>query len=265
VSTGSVPEASDGSGSYAGPDEQIEDGTTLYLKFPHGSAFPDADASKPWVRETLPSDASDQVGTFGFLGPLGADPLTQLERYSSDVTEKGPETVDGVQATHYAATITPQDEHRMRTSATGDPNVSIATTATDPADLPTTDIDVWVDGSGIVRRLTMDMTGVIGMSDSSSGSSDGSTDTSVVTKETGTMTMSFDLLTVNEPVHVFVPPPDQVTTLSYPTCPPASPSSTTTTSPLREGNTTGLTCVSTGDPGAVGTATSEASTTTSGD
>ena len=128
---------------------------------------------------------------------------------SSDVSEAGSATVDGVQTTQYLATITPQDQLRMhtRTGVTDPSPWDTDPTATDPAYLPTLHLHIWIDVNGLVRRCTLDADGVLG---GRYDGTDGSTGTSQVTKETGVIHMSFDLLTVNQPVHIEIPPPDQV-------------------------------------------------------
>ena len=136
--------------------------------------------------------------------------------------------------------------------------------------MPTIHIGIWIDGGGLIRRLTVDEDGVIGVDSSEDGSSDGSPGTSQVTTETGTISMTYDLLTVNQPVHIVIPPADQVTTMDTgDDCGSGSTSSTSTTStPLRPGNTTGIECVSTGigtsisDGSGVSTSTSMSSTST---
>jgi hypothetical protein len=249
TTTGSVPDASDGSGSgsFVGPSEEIRDGDTLYMKFPPGSAFPGAgDAAKPWVRETLrPQVPTSSLFFFGSFGPLGTDPLAQLERVSSDVSDLGPAPVDGINATHYQATITPQDELRMRTGTTAPEGGPWDTdpTATDPRYMPTIHIGIWIDAGGLIRRLTIDEDGVIGITSSGESSTDGSPGTSQVTAETGSISMTYDLLTVNQPVHIVIPPADQVTDMGG-DC--GSTSSSSTTSTMHPGNSTGLECVSTG-------------------
>jgi hypothetical protein len=245
------------SGSYDGPSDTVRDGTTLYVRL---STPMSGNASKPWIAtpvgEGEPVSPLDAVMPFGSTGPGPLDEITDL---SSGVTDLGAAAVDGVDATHYQATITPQDQLRMRTSATGPMGTfDTGPSATDPADLPTVHVDVWIDGSGIVRRLTLHIVGLLGMSSSGSGSSDGSSGTTQETRQTGTMTMTLDLLTVNEPVHIEVPPRSQVMSMG-PTCGEGSTTSTTSSSD----GVSSFTCVGSAVTGS-GVEPSISATTTTG-
>ncbi len=192
-----------------GATEMITDGTSEYLKLGGSLGALDgmvgAEASKPWVKITLPSSDRSSLG-FGLLGSNGlpGDPLAELEKLSRGVTDLGSATVDGVSTTHYDVTITPADLQPAagQTTGTAPTGGASGSRAFDALGLGSAHIDVWIDQGGLIRRMTVSADG--------SGLGSGSTADGA---GIGRVTLSYDLLTVNQPVHIQVPDPDQVSTM----------------------------------------------------
>jgi hypothetical protein len=101
---------------------------------------------KQWVKVDI-AKAGRNLG-FNFkalMGQTPADALKQLERTGTPVTTVGTEQIDGVETTHYRASIdatkiVPADNFQKLTQAAYKP------------------IDVWVDGDGLVRQMRLDYT-----------------------------------------------------------------------------------------------------------
>jgi hypothetical protein len=230
-----VPALSDGNRTATGPIVEIRDGDTLYLELAVPPGTPTNAGTKPWVSEPLPAQMAG-LGPFGFFSTgIGVDALADLEHVTGGVTDLGPANVDGVDTTHYSATLTPQDMVAIEAQvmSTAPAKSPFGTEPLSVADQPTLHVQLWIDGAGLLRRYTMDGTGVI----DTSVSSDDTTGTTQLTRVTGTMSMTFDLLTANQPVDIQIPPPDQVTAI--PAC-----VGVTTTSATSESSTTDAT-----DPG----------------
>jgi hypothetical protein len=103
-------------------------------------------SGKEWLKVDT-AKAGKKLG-FNFKGLLGesnADVLRQLERTATPVKTIGKETVDGVETTHYRATIDPKKI----------PKTDRIQKFTSPAYKP---IDVWVDGHDLVRQVKLDYT-----------------------------------------------------------------------------------------------------------
>src|SRR5262249_32274694 len=137
-----------------------------------------------------------------------------LQTISTGVSQVGDETVDGVPTTHYQARL---DMSTVEAELTSRLHETMGTAIGDDLTVNTVpgtlSVDVWIDGNGLIRRFV------------GSGPSGGS-DTS-----SGTTTVTFDLLTTGEPVHITPPSADQVTKVDFSKDPFGSivPASTSTT------------------------------------
>jgi hypothetical protein len=103
-------------------------------------------SGKEWIKVDT-AKAGKQLG-FNFKGLMGqtsADVLAQLERTAVPVKTIGKETVDGVDTTHYRASIDPKKA----------PPSKRIQKLTVPAYKP---VDVWVDGDHRVRQVKLDFT-----------------------------------------------------------------------------------------------------------
>ncbi len=140
--------------------EEVINGLVIYLKFP--AAIADKlSPGKPWFKIDL-SKAAASAGIPGLSSltnnPASTDP-TQLLQYlravSSSVSTVGSETINGVQTTHYRATIdldkVPNAVPAANRSA-AQQSIKAIETATGVHTLP---VDVWIDGQNLVRRMSM--------------------------------------------------------------------------------------------------------------
>lgn len=157
----------DGAGQHASVDT-ILDGSTIYMRSP---LFAKLLPSGKWLALDL-KKAGRQLGVdvTQFAQQSPTDTLAALEKAGS-VTKVGDETIDGVQTTHYRAQL--------------DPSKVPALKQTSPVP-----VDVWIDGDGLLRRLT----------ESFSASAGGRT-------EATSLTMNFS--NFGEQVNVHVPSADE--------------------------------------------------------
>jgi hypothetical protein len=131
-------------------------GTTIYMKMPFLTA--DIPGGKPWLKLDLEAAGKTQGMDFGSLMNSGsqnpATILAFLQGVSSNVQNQGTETIDGVQTTHYHATVSPQ--RMLARLAKKDPKaVSTYRKALSLTGMGDEPVDVWVDGGGLLRRETL--------------------------------------------------------------------------------------------------------------
>jgi hypothetical protein len=135
------------------PDlDEITIGNVLWLKSPlFGNALP---AGKEWIKLDL-GKTTKELGfnAKGLLGTNAADVLKQLERTKTPVKELGKEEIDGVDTTHYRATIDPKP-------AAGDKVGKFTAPVYKP-------IEAWVDGDGLLRQVKVDYTTQVATNDKS--------------------------------------------------------------------------------------------------
>lgn len=131
-------------------------GTTIYMKMPFLQA--EIPGARPWMKIDLEAMGKAHGIDFGaIMNSSSNNPatiLSYLQGVSSNIQNVGTETVDGVQTTHYTATV---DFHRMmRALERTDPHaassieqvMAMTGVSSDP-------IDVWVDGQGLLRQETV--------------------------------------------------------------------------------------------------------------
>ena len=183
-------------------------GGVIYMKFPDsiGRLMGGANAGK-WIKLDVSKLGSDASGAaLGQSDPAQA--LAYLEKASNDVKEVGSETVNGVDTTHYHATI--------------DLGKSVDNAKVPPAlrekvkrlwqrrgvAAPTIPADVWIDGEGrLVRMKTeVDTAAMLGGALGPSGTSGASGIAGMLP----TVTTTLNLSNFGEPVHIEAPPADQI-------------------------------------------------------
>jgi hypothetical protein len=176
----SIVMASDGDGP-SGTIETRRVGGTSYLRINRGGA---------WLPSDSAADAKDFPPAFGLLtgaGGLGfgsaPDPSQWLGILDdlADVHEEGHEPVDGVATTKYGATFD-LIEVLAKSMQEHGPKVP---------DQGPSDLDVWVDGAGRVRRLVVAIPG-----------------------KHGPVIIRTDLTDFGVPVHVTAPSPSEVLHIS---------------------------------------------------
>jgi hypothetical protein len=121
--------------------ELVSSDNTYYLR---GGPFQQIAPGK-WVK-VKSTDPSFQ------LGQNDPSQMLQYLRATSNIVERGKETVRGVDTTHYAARLQ-LDKVSDRVSPDAARALKQATKTLGTKEIP---MDVWVDGDGLVRRVTMD-------------------------------------------------------------------------------------------------------------
>lgn len=174
--------AASGDSSFNLDMEMIVDGNDAYVK---SSMFSEL---APIVGESVDADAwmhmsSSQAGKLGVQDAVGAGAAKLLSGAYGDVTTVGTEDIDGVSTTHVRVAVDPS----KIVGASAD---KLGLTA------DTFDADVWVDGDGIMRRMTysMDPSGMFGGKESAAS----------------TMTATFEMHDVNADVSIELPDPAHV-------------------------------------------------------
>lgn len=170
-----------------------------YAQVPAMFSFFLAD-SKPWASVNLDRLAQLQFGTP--LAQLGGtsnpfEQLRYLEGIRDDAREVGREPIDGVETTHYSATIDLDRTPAAQDPATR-PAVDRLRALLGSAALP---VEVWVDDDGRIRRATQTI---------APNPSPGATPDPSSTGSTTTVTFR----AYGVPADISAPPPDQVTDLA---------------------------------------------------
>ena len=121
--------------------------------------------------------------------------LEALGGLSGDIETLGTEELRGVDTTHYRVVLDPVALAKRATAGNPDATSLLGqlTGRDGMADVP---LDVWIDGDGHVRKLSLDFEG-----DASSGRS-------------GSASLAFELWDYGDPVEIDVPPASQVTDAS---------------------------------------------------
>jgi hypothetical protein len=130
-----------------------------------------------------PTDALDLLKSVGSVTTVGPETITQTV---------GGQTTD-VSTTHYTADIDPTKVATQLASDIGGTvgqkiQDAVNNSAVTPAAIP---VDVWIDGSGLVRRVVLDQ----------SGTQDG---------QTGSLHLQLDIAGYGNPVNVTAPPSSDV-------------------------------------------------------
>lgn len=131
-------------------------GTTIYMKMPLlQNEIPGA---KPWMKLDLEAMGKAHGIDFGaIMNSSSSNPATimsYLQGISSNIQNIGTETVNGVQTTHYKATV---DVRRMiahleRTNPKAASSMQHAMALTGTSSEP---VDVWIDDQGLLRQETV--------------------------------------------------------------------------------------------------------------
>jgi hypothetical protein len=139
-----------------GEMEMILDGTTFYMR------MPDLAGAQSLPTDWVSMDINETAPGFENLLALSQgqnDPTSSLS-YLDGITDAevvGTETVAGVGTTHYHGTVDPSEAfHRLADDA--DPNarkaLAQAKHVLGDSSMP---VDVWIDGDGLLRRMTFQM------------------------------------------------------------------------------------------------------------
>lgn len=136
--------------------EMILDGTVVYM-----SGFGEELApGKSWMKvDTAKVPSSSQLGGLQFDNP--GEELTYLRAVSKEVEEKGEDEVRGVPTTRYRAVI---DVRKLGELAASEAPPQLrkqtrreATALFEEAGVDEAPMDVWLDGDGLLRKMTMEL------------------------------------------------------------------------------------------------------------
>jgi hypothetical protein len=172
----------------------VQDGTDAYVRFPAlDDQLPEG---KSWVRGDE-SDANAQGIDFSELEQFTrTDPrelLDTLEAVSGEIETVGVERLRGVETTHYRATIDPARYEELAPKGRREQFGALVDQAVAQSGIGMIPVDVWLDGSGLVRKVAMDFSA-----------------TQPGTSETDEASVTFELYDYGEPVEIDVPPAEQV-------------------------------------------------------
>jgi hypothetical protein len=135
------------------PVDSFVDGDVLYLRSP---AFAQATTqNKQWIKINLATLGSSQ-GSTDLSGILDASPtptyaLAYLQG-SSTVKEVGPESIGGVQTTHYTVSANLDRAAEHASGSTRDALRGVIA----QSGVRTLPLDVWLDGNGYIRKVRYD-------------------------------------------------------------------------------------------------------------
>jgi hypothetical protein len=153
-----IPELKKAYGSSTIRFQELLKGRTIYLKLPDrlASKLP---AHRPWLKIDL-AKASGIPGLGSLASnPASSDPsqmLNYLRATSGGISKQGTKVVNGIQTTHYHATISLDkvpNGFPAASRAGARQAVKSIEQLTGLRQLP---VDVWVDGNNLVRRMRLD-------------------------------------------------------------------------------------------------------------
>ena len=142
--------------------QELLRGTTIYMKLPASISSKIPGFTKPWIELDLAKAASSagMPGLSSLLNnPASSDPsqfLHYLRATAGKVTKVGTQTVDGVQATHYRATI---DLHKVPNAVPPSQRAALRQSISALeriSNLRMLPMDVWIDGKHLVRMMQLD-------------------------------------------------------------------------------------------------------------
>ena len=173
--------------------EVVKDGDVDYVRFP---ALDDKlPAGKTWIRGSGGTVEAAGVGLKEFDSFTKSDPrdvLEALRSVSGTVETVGTEELHGVETTHYRAIVDAADLARSSASKAGaaDGILDGITSKAQAKDVP---LDVWIDGDGLVHKVSLEVAAAqVGSSDE------------------GEASLAFELWDYGKDVVIALPPDSQV-------------------------------------------------------
>ena len=174
--------------------EAIQDATVSYVRFPAlDSKLP---AGKSWVRTDARSAAGPGFDFSQFEQVTSSDPrklLDLIQAVSGEIETVGTEQLRGVETTHYRVTVDPLAYEKLAPPDKPqklDSLVEGMAAQSGPREVP---VDIWIDETGFVRKLTMAFSAT---QPDVSGSSE--------------VSMSFELYDYGADVDIELPPASEV-------------------------------------------------------
>lgn len=175
--------------------EVVQDGEVGYVRFPAlDDQLPEG---KSWIRANE-ADASAQSGfDFGEFEQFAkSDPrelLDSLRAVTSDIDTIGSEQLRGVETTHYRAVIDPAELGKLAPGGQQQTSQSLVDQITAQSGLGPIPVDVWIDASGLVRKLSMSFAA-----------------TEPGTSQSSEVSMAFEIWDYGESVAIELPPASEV-------------------------------------------------------
>ena len=137
--------------------DELVDGTTVYVKLPPAIASK-LPGDRPWMKVDL-AKASGIPGFSSLANnPVSSDPsqfLSYLRATSGHVTKLGSEVVNGVQTTHYHATINLDRVPDALPSASRKGAKQAVSSIEQLTGLKQLPVDAWIDSNNLIRRMRL--------------------------------------------------------------------------------------------------------------
>ena len=175
--------------------EVVQDGDVGYLRFPAlDDQLPEG---KSWIR----ADETDASARSGFDFDefeqfAESDPrelLDALRAVTSDIEMVGSEQLRGARTTHYRAVIDPVELAKFAPTGDQASSQSLVDQITAQSGFGPVPVDVWIDATGLVRKLSMAFEA-----------------TEPGTTRSSKVSMAFELWDYGETVEIALPPASQV-------------------------------------------------------
>jgi hypothetical protein len=173
--------------------EVVRDGDVGYVRFPAlDDQLPEG---KSWIRARAGEKAGgfelDELDQFAQSDPR--ELLDALKSVTSEVEVVGTESLRGSDVTHYRAVVEPEDLAAKVPAGQRQQTESLVDQITAQTGLESVPVDVWIDASGLVRKLAMTFSAVDPASSQRTEAS-----------------IAFELWDYNEPVSIDLPPASEV-------------------------------------------------------
>jgi len=174
--------------------EAVQDGTVSYVRFP--ALDQQLPAGKSWIRSDSRTADGQGFDVSQFDQFTTNDPrelLAFLQGVSGEIETVGSEALRGAQTTHYRATIDPREYAKLVSPDKQQELESLVEQMAAQAGLGEIPVDVWLDESGLVRKLTMAFSA-----------------TQPGTSEHSDVSMTFELYDYGDRVDIDLPPESEV-------------------------------------------------------
>jgi hypothetical protein len=139
--------------------EELVNGTTVYVKLPVAIASK-LPGGRPWMKVDL-AKASGIPGFSSLANnPLSSDPsqfLSYLRATSGHVSKQGSDVVNGVQTTHYHATISLDRVPDTLPSASRKGAKQAVSSIEQLTGLKQLPVDAWIDSNNLIRRMRLSL------------------------------------------------------------------------------------------------------------
>jgi hypothetical protein len=157
MNAGNDPELKNALGGSTLRLEELVDGTTVYVKLPPAIASK-LPGGRPWMKVDL-AKASGIAGFSSLANnPVSSDPsqfLSYLRATSGHVSKQGNEVVNGVQTTHYRATISLDRVPDTLPSASRKGAKQAVSSIEQLTGLKQLPVDAWIDANNLIRRMRL--------------------------------------------------------------------------------------------------------------